>query len=293
MSGPCWVIAVAGWEDRFALGLRRDIEARRPKNVIIITFEEFLDKTAGAREAVRACAELHGSRYEELVVSRERVTLFRKIQSRFSEPDIQRQIAILDISTMPREVIWWACSELLAVCQKVEYVYHSPAEYSGDWITRDTAAPQMLFKHSGISSLEKETALLILTGFDTSRLQHLIQVFEPKHIAVGIQVGNQFDNQRRNSQAVLKELQGVQNLSVFEVDAFKSDRGFAAIVQKVDDLASEHNIIATSLGPKPGAIGLYQVHRRRQEIALAYAPSRQFNFRACTGIGDTFRGTLT
>ena len=41
------VIAVAGWEERFAKGLRLDVTANVPTHVFLFVFEEYLNAQGG------------------------------------------------------------------------------------------------------------------------------------------------------------------------------------------------------------------------------------------------------
>jgi hypothetical protein len=55
---------------------------------------------------------------------------------------------------------------------------------------------------------------------------------------------------------------------------------------------SDYNVVGTSLGPKVSALALYQLARKYKEIALAYAPSREFNPQYSSGIGEMLEGVL-
>ena len=84
---------------------------------------------------------------------------------------------LVDLSTMPREMIWvlfWFLD--LYQCQ-IGYIYHRPLRY-GDWLSRDPQRPRLVYKMSGLSSLRARTALLILAGYDIERTQQLIKFYE-------------------------------------------------------------------------------------------------------------------
>lgn len=286
------VIAVAGWEDRFELGLLRDLERRRPAELFIITFEEYSAITLEGRKRVFRSADELGVSHREVIVTRDRRILFERLRDSFALPEWHGRSVLVDISTMPREVIWWICSALNAVQCELDYVYHQPEIYPADWITRDTDAPRLVYQHSGVSAFGKETALLLLSGFDVGRALQLIQFFEPKLISIGLQKGGQFDNDTRNIEPTKRELARIPNKEFFELDSFAPDRGYSVLFQTVRTLCAEYNLVAASLGPKPAAISLYQAHRVHPEMALAYAPSRQFNLKYSGGIGAAFEGSI-
>lgn len=286
------VIAVAGWEDRFQLGLQRDLESRLPSELLIITFEEYSGITRAGRERVSRIADDLGISRREVIVNRDRRVLFGKLQETFALPEWSGRSVLVDISTMPREVIWWICSALKSVQSELQYVYHRPQIYPSDWITRDTDSPRLVYQHSGVSAFGKETALLLLSGFDLGRALQLIQFFEPKLISIGLQAGAQFDNSTRNVEPTKRELAQIPNTEFFELDSFAPDRGYSVLSDTVQKLCSGYNLVAASLGPKPSAISLYQAHRAHPEMALAYAPSRQFNLQYSSGIGTALEGSI-
>ncbi len=128
-----------------------------------------------------------------------------------------------------------------------------------------------MYQHSGVSALNKETALLLLTGFDLGRALQLIQFFEPKLISVGLQAGAQFDNLTRNVEPSQRELARIPNTEFFEFDLYCPRSRILGAFQTVDRLCDEFNLVGASLGPKPAAMSLYQTHRVHLEMALAYA----------------------
>jgi hypothetical protein len=286
------VIAVAGWEDRFRLGVSKDLESRSPSELMIIAFEEYDTRTLEGRTAVVEMSGRFGIACNQVHVKRERRRLYATLRETF-DPSIWRKRSVLvDISTMPREVIWWILSFLKAAECKVEYIYHRPEIYPSDWVTRDTDVPRLVYQHSGISAFGKETALLLLTGFDIERAHQLIRVFEPKQINVGLQVGTQYSNEIRNVTAARRELANLPNVQFFELDSFGSDQGYSAISEVIEALCGDYNLVAASLGPKPSAVSLYCAHLSHPEMALAYAPSRQLNPHYSQGIGASLSGSI-
>src|SRR5690349_13819201 len=100
------VIAVAGWEERFHLGLKRDLEDYRPAEAIVLCFEEYSEVTAGTRESVREAYGESGAGYFELSVPRNPVEIWRRMRDEFSQPRWSSKTVLVDITTMPREVIY-------------------------------------------------------------------------------------------------------------------------------------------------------------------------------------------
>jgi len=286
------LICVAGWEDRFAEGLKRDIASYKPKTLMMLVFEEFSANTQQKRTHVLNDAWFHEIDSTEVKLRRTSREVWATIRTTFDAGSWNQKNVVLDISTMPREVIWWTLTALAEARCNVQYVYYHPERYSTSWLTRDTATPRLVYQHSGLAKLGKATALLLLNGFDHERAAQLVQFFEPRLLLLGLQVGDQFDNRAKNSEQSKLLQQTIRNIVTFELDAFSSDCGYAAIKAAVEPHVKEFNVVAASLGPKTSAIALFQLAREFPDIALAYAPSRQFNPEYSSGVGPSLSGDI-
>jgi len=286
------IVAVAGWEERFLYGLRRDLETHRPADLMVFAFTEYLKATERHREEIAQVAKSVGTRYFELQLPRESVEIWKAIRDHLTGPAWRGRTALVDITTMPREVIYWAFSFLRSVDCDIQYIYYRPATYSSEWVSRDTDRPRLVYQHSGISEFGKETCLLLVSGFDNDRAAQLMQFFEPRAVLVGIQVGEQFDNEVKNAGAIEPLLRRRPNVTLFRLDAYSPDHGLSAIAEALQDKVGEYNVVAASLGPKPSAVALYRLHCSHSDIALAYAPSRQLSLDYSRGIGEAVTGSL-
>ncbi len=292
MNSSDIVIAVAGWEERFLKGLERDIESHEPSSIVLLTFEEYREMTLPNREALTRHCEDKGISLQEVMLRREPKEVWRSLQELFGDASFDNKKVLLDISTMPREVIWWSLKFLQRADSTISFVYHRPGQYASDWLTRDTGEPRLVYQCSGIASLGRPTGLLLLSGFDSDRAMRMIQYFEPSLILLGIQGGEQFDNQSKNINPAREISERITLVKAFDMNAFNPDWGFKAISDAVRPALATHNIIAASLGPKVSGISLFMLHCTYPEIALAYAPSRQFNIDYSSGIGDSISGSV-
>jgi hypothetical protein len=286
------IVCVAGWEERFAEGVIRDLSAFRPDKVVMLIFSEFAVVTATNRESVRKVAAERGCAWEEVILRREPKETWTTLRKYFTGEAWKRRSMLLDITTMPRETIWWTLGALVENECRVEFVYHQARSYSQEWLTRDTDEPRLLYQYSGISKLGKPTCLLLLNGFDTDRALQIIQYFEPALILLGIQVGTQFGNEEKNALPGERIRQQMRAVKTFNVNAYSPDFGYADILQAVLSSLEKFNIVAASLGPKTSAIALFRLVQQHPEIALAYAPSREFNMEYSEGIGASLGGSL-
>lgn len=287
------IVAVAGWEERFVLGFRKTLEEHAPSNVMVIAFEEYLDVTAENRSQVKQLSEAANAVYTELRVRREApASVWEEVTSVLSSEEWSKKSVLVDITTMPREVIWLFFGGLEDAGSTISYVYYRPGEYASEWVTRDTERPRLVYQNSGVSEFGRDTCLVVLSGFDVDRVAQMIQFFEPAAILIGLQTGTQFENQRKNIERHRLQLAGFKQIKYFDIDAYSSDHGFASIENVTTEEREKYNIVAASLGPKLSAIALYQLHGKYPTLALAYAPSRQFNAGYSKGIGEPVIGHL-
>jgi hypothetical protein len=287
------IVAVAGWEERFALGVEADILAHAPQEVRIIVFEEFLEQTAANRLRIGSACLAHQAEYIEVKVPRNNpVQVWHRLHLTFSAPEFEGKGVLVDITTMPREVIWWSFTALQFARAEVSYIYYKPALYAPGWVTRDTERPRLVYQSSGVADFGRDTCLVLVSGFDTDRACQMVQFFEPAVTLIAAQTGDQFQNQSENVNRHKATLRPSARISYFEVDAYSHDHGLEAMEEFTSDARQRYNVVLASLGPKLSAVALYRLHQRDPNLALAYAPSRQFNPSYSTGIGEAVRGTL-
>jgi len=293
LSIPSELYIVASWEPRFTLGLDRLFVDSNLKRINMFHVKEYANRTAKARAAAIEQARARGIEIEPLELSMDEPaltwkTVYRVVSKRSGESSK----VLVDISTMPRELIWIVVDLLLTEWNEIDYVYNRPARYNDEWLSRDPSKPRLVYKLAGESMLGARTVLVVLSGFDVDRVKQLIRSFEPQIILLGLQEGDQFNNIRENVLPMTKEFQDEADVKLFEMDAYSIDHGYANTLEAVSAYLDTHNIVMSSLGPKPSAIGLYRIHQKHPSIGLAYTPSREFNPEYSFGIGQSLHGVI-
>lgn len=293
------LVMVAGWEDRFLLGLARDLEDQRIRKVLMYWYDSYGERTERNRETVQSMCNSKGIK---LVTHRLDIdnppSNWRVVVDSIDDVVRDCRSVLVDISSMPRDIIWyvlWKVDQYLTEARfEARYVYHSPKDYPGDWLSRDPRSPRLVYKLSGVAVPMLKTALLVTVGFDVQRVMRLIGWLEPAKLIVGIQAKSQY---RRND-SVMNEYRDMfrgeydeDNCRVFELDAYSRDRGMATIRAELDSLGGGYNTVMASLGPKLTAISLYRVQRGDETIGLAYTPSNQYSDKYSIGIGKSFDGS--
>ena len=256
-------------------------------------FASYADRTEENRQMVDEACKAKNIKYIPLELDIDRpANNWRTVLDSIEDFIADCQGILIDISTMPREIIWYVLWLVGQSPIAARYVYHSPQDYGDDWLSRDPRPPRLVYKLSGIALPSAKTALLITVGFDLQRVKRLINWYEPNKLMIGIQITSLFERNDTTMMEYRETLKKEYDCKIFELDAFADDRGMTEIQEVLEPLDSSYNIIMGSLGPKLTAITLYQLQRQNDRIGLVYAPSNQYNPDYSSGIGKCFEGTI-
>lgn len=291
------LITFASWEDRFRIGFERNLEKISLRKVLVFYFGSYANRTQANRDKVEKICKAKCIEYIPVELNIDKpADNWRKVLDSIERVIAECREILIDISTMPREIIWYVLWQIEQNSTSARYVYHSADGYGSEWLSRDPRAPRLVYKLSGIAEdPSAKTALLVTVGFDPSRAERLISLYEPTKLMLGVQHPSHFPQNEKAVKTyneIIDKYKKEYGCERFELDAFAEDRGMSAIRDVLDQLGSSYNTIMSSLGPKPTAITLYKLQRQRQEIGLVYAPSNQFNENYSSGIGSCFEGTL-
>ena len=291
------LITFASWEDRFRLGFERDLRDADTDQVIVLAFKSYADRTEKNRLAVESACRENNIKYRvEWLDVEDPASNWETVNKAVGTAIAGCSGMLLDVSTMPREIIWYVMWKVEQGGLNLRYVYHSPKTYGDDWLSRNPQAPRLVYKLSGLSAASLRTALLVTVGFDFQRVKRLVNWFEPAKLVIGFQSTSQFarnDVLMAEYRAQLeREYVKECDCEAFELDAFGEDCGFDAIRRKLEELDARFNVIMGSLGPKLTAVSLFKLQRARQERGLVYAPASQFSSEYSFGIGKQYGGTV-
>lgn len=295
-----WLITMGSWEFRFLGGLEQLVKAKNVIGVTIIYSKAFLTRTQENRSKAKKILLDANIQLVEIEIDFENqissyLSLEEHVTVLRTKTNVLSSLVQLDISTMPRELIWLLFT--LGDDEKInmDWVYFPPKSYDTEWLTRDPDLPRMALRKSGVTRYGKQTALVVVTGFDVSRTLKAISYFEPGHLSLGIQIGEQYENLKRNADEQKKQLKPeISSISTFDIDAYSSDHGMQQINDQVKSLLPTYNVLLTSLGPKPSAVTVYKVAVQNPEIGLFYVPAREYNENYSDGIllGKVIKGAL-
>jgi hypothetical protein len=293
------LITVLSWEERYIKGLERSISKFKPDKILLFRYNNPLT-AEWKRENHRLTRELLGDKLIEIEieVSRPEANWYTFLKT-FADNCQNRKI-LIDSTTMTRESIWLSLYNCRVNNCETSYIYYTPDDYPGDWISRDPGRPRLLYKMSGIAKLGAPTLLLVTSGFDLERLDSLIYCFEPKQTMVFLPDSNNQRN-KENSKRCKELLKRKYNIELFyEYPPYDIETSFRLILEKLEQIENggsesyldSHNIIFNSLGAKTSAITLFRIWLKHPQVALSYIPSKEYNQEYSAGIGEAFMGEI-
>jgi hypothetical protein len=287
------LITVASWEDRFAEGTARILADHSIRSAHVFCVDKFSAWSLESRKRVADATDERGVIYDEVELpSDSPVQAWTDAIVPTVNKIANNACVLVDVSTMPREVIWQVFWLLSRKNCSVRYVYHRPGGY-GDWLSRDPGKPRLAYKMSGLSKLNDRTALVVLAGYDVDRVQHLVATYEPSITLLGLQKDSVDPQNADRMTQQRKAFEKDPTVHVFEIDAYSADHGEKSIREAIMANTNEQNLILTSMGPKLSAIALFKMHWGDESLGLVYLPANEFNKDYSHGIGDSVYGELS
>jgi len=290
------LILFPSWEERTHLGFKKYITKYNFEKIYTIEKVNSInaEETMTSLAQIRSVCQSKKIEIEKIWLDDEPKQAFNSLKSFVENLDIDYKV-FLDITTMPRNVIWSLLFFLKQNHKKINIIYCTPNEYSDEWISRDPSKPKLLLKHSGIIDLELKNCLIIVTGFDTDRIKQLIRYYEPQKVVLMVQKENNYKNNIKNNPTLHKNIceeLGCANIEFLSIDSYSSNLDYVTIENAIDKNLENYNVILASLGPKISSISIYKAYIQHPEVALSYIPCKEYNVNYCKGLGEIMEYVL-
>lgn len=270
------IVAAASWEPRFISSLQALLDEKRASVAIIVFSAAYEEWTEEARaEASRICS-LHECEYRPVKLNFDLPGELWKgvvsIGTQLREQGFDN--LALDGSTMPRELTWFFLHLADTVGFMVDYHYVPVGSY-GDWLSKESLAPRLVLKRSGILFPDKPTCVIAMSGFDLGRLNQVLTYFEPARVEIARQVGDRYENISRNTPQLSEY---ARQAHIFDFDGFDLGEASREVLRKrIMPLLSEYNVLLASLGPKLAAVTAFEITEEIPSVGLVYIPSSSYN----------------
>lgn len=287
LKGADCLVCMASWEPRFVCGTQENLKVSQAKACVMFYLEEFIDKTSENIEQIQAVCREAGIEFIKVALNyknplQSRLRIQRSLEIFSAETNL-----LIDISTMTREAIWFSLDIISNNKIKSQYIYWAP-EKTAEWTTKDSEEPRLVVGRAGISKYGRPTLVAVTTGFDKSRVDQMINYFEPEKTILLVQEGEQQHNHINNIQRYMDYNLGGASVKSIPVNSFSQDCGLSVISQNLEPYIRTHNIVLASFGPKLSSIAIHYFQKEYPEIALAYTPAMDFNSEYSKGTGDYF-----
>ncbi len=284
------LIVVASWEDRFALGIKRSLADDAVDTVICLASRRYVAKTQEARKHARYYCENANVKFDERMFDFEdQIESYRVVGRLVQEGLFQSADNVtLDLSTAPRSLVWMLLGAVKPILSQIMIRYYTAAHYDS-WQTAEEGEPRLIINRSGIMYPDKPTCLVMLCGPEISRAEKMFYRFEPRKTLV-------LRDTRAHEFGDIKRLPEEYGDSVEERLFDNKDLthdNIIALEGILKPYLASHNIVAASLGPKIGALLLFKVSDRYEQIGLSYVTSGKHNLSATKGIGSVLNTVLS
>jgi hypothetical protein len=130
---------------------------------------------------------------------------------------------------------------------------------------------------------DKPTCLVMLCGPEISRAEKMFNRFEPRKTLI-------LRDPRAADYGEIKQLPDEYAGAVEEIIFDNTDVSKANLVLLADLVQPQietYNVVAASLGPKMGAILLFELSEQYEQVGLSYVISGQHNLSSTSGIGNS------
>lgn len=287
------LISAVSWEDRFYKSMEYDLSQETIDEVLLFNTIEFKDKTQDnfRKVADLSFTQLMGSPVD--IQAFDDVFTWKTIEKLFLNNSITNKTVLLDISTMPRYLIWFLLHFLILHDNTVCYRYFSPEKYEEcEWLTDEPAEPRLILKHSGVYLPNRNSVLIVQSGFDVERVSLLIRTYEPEKIILCVQEGSQLGNLTKNIGCHERYLND-QEIEYISINAFSGDYGYS-VLEKLVCSYNKKNVILASFGPKLLAVQMFKITINYPEVGLVDVPVHIYNEKYSSGIdiSNIYNGTL-
>lgn len=96
------IITFASWEDRFYLGMEKNIEAYSPEKVIMFFYREYENSTNNNRQKIdKICKSKQIELKPVLVEFEDEAKTWKKFEALFEKDNFNKKNVVVDITTMP------------------------------------------------------------------------------------------------------------------------------------------------------------------------------------------------
>lgn len=275
-------IVFASWEERFIESATRDIATQEMNHIYCFYFKDdkFYNRSKMNIEKLEVLSKKSDILFNSIALKfDDYIGSWKGLEKAFDSMQLNGE-TWLNISTMPRNMIFGMLHFLRAHPYKVLYY---PAKKHSEKPTTNPSEPHIVLRHGGVMYPNKKTMLLVFIGYDRERIYQLHNYFEPyKTTLITIRNTGHYTVQPENYYCDFLDVSGAKSI---ELNSPSCQVAFDKLNEILtDEVLEKYNVLICSLGPKIQSLGIYKFHQNHNEVALLYAPSKDYADDYSTGI---------
>lgn len=291
--GPVALISCLSFEKRSLAAAEALVKAGLKRWLCIIN-EDIETDISAIRGRALSIAQQAGVTIEYLQASkRDPLRLADALVQLAGEPEPVEPVHwAADITTMTHEmllIIVAAADEIVIPWKDLRLVYNVADQYSGDdepdkkWISRGIHEVRSVVGYPGTWSPGEQTTLVALPGFDSERMQRMVEEIEPDQLIVGIAhpIGNHHTWSADKNRKIAEQLLTTRKGTTFDYPALDPFGAVDAVVHVLRDV-KDHNVLLAPLNSKISTAALGVLVRKRSEWQICYAPALIYNLSYAT-----------
>ena len=270
-------ISCASWEERFTQSISQDYEKYKFNKIVLFYFQEncFFNLSSNNIEIAEAFASQHNISIVKVPLTfNDQIKIYNKVEQILST--LSKNNYYLNVTTMPRHLIY-ICLDFLTTNQhKFEVLYYIPNSY-GSEIAKNPDIPQLVIKHSGIFEADKETLLIISAGLDKERIFQLYYYFEPYKTIILEEKQNYSEIKKEKQLDFQKSLSEISNVDFFEINSFVENNIFNFMQSELISDIKIYNTLLCAIGPKIASLEFFKFNKFYPNTGIVYALSQDYS----------------
>lgn len=281
-------IACMSWEDRFIESVYKDFEEYSFKELTLLRFNDKKSLSNSTENYNLLMKFIEEKNINIKIVNLEfdnQINIYNEVNAFFSISIFE--LNYLNISTMPRHLIYICFDILNTLTINFEILYYIPNSY-GSEIAKNPNSPQLLIKHSGIFEADKETLLIISAGLDKERIFQLYYYFEPYKTIILEEENNYSKISEKERLKFETDLHEINNLDILTIDSFKENGIFTYLETELLNEIKNYNTLLCTIGPKIASVELYKFNLKYPKTGLVYALSKEYSKDYSSGLNSNY-----
>ena len=272
-------ITFSSWEERFIKTFENDISKHKFNRILILNYENGHNLNFKQLN-IDKIKTLHSKNVKVDIINMEinnDISNWKQLNNIF-DLNIKENV-LLNISTMPRNIIYYCLHFLDNFNYKYDVIYYNAIKHDVK-LTQSPLTPNLILQHSGVFYSDKKTLLVVSLGYDEKRIYQVYNYFEPKKLIIL--------SEEKHKTLINKDVDfqftDINEKNMIKINSFKEDNIFNTLERIVTPLIEEYNIVLCSLGPKISSLELYKYNQKYPETGLCYVSLKEYSSSYSNGV---------